>query len=135
MAEPSMPQNMIDWMNDRNWGWHHLEWHTVRQWDMLGASGQQWATAQGWGRASRQEGEVGNGLEFLVMHRAMIELLKRDFPSQVNLLKGWSQVPLDPDDASDPMPANGRPRPFRGAMITAVNSLHNISNLMDLLRN
>ena len=132
MAEPSMPTNMIHWMNDRQWGWHHLEWHTVRQWDLLGASGQQWATDQGWSRASRQEGEVGNGLEFLVMHRAMIELLKRDFPSQVNLLQGWSQVPLNPEDPNDLMPANGQSRPFRGTMITAVNSLHSTSFLASL---
>lgn len=132
MAEPRMPQNMIDWMNDRQWGWHHLEWHTVRQWDLIGTAAQQWATAQGWSRASRQEGEIGNGLEFLVMHRAMIELLKRDFPSQVNLLKGWSQVPTDPNDPNDLMPANGQPRPFRGAMIDAVNSLNDATFLASL---
>jgi len=123
MAEPTMPQSIIDWMNDRQWGWHHLEWHTVRQWDLIGASGQQWATNQGWSRANRQEGDVGNGLEFLVMHRAMIELLKRDFPAQVSLFQGWSQVPTDPNDVNDPVPANGQPPAFRTTMLTAVNSL------------
>lgn len=123
MAEPSMPQHIIDWMDDRQWGWHHLEWHTVRQWDLIGASGQQWATSQGWGRANRQEGEAGNGLEFLVMHRAMIELLKRDFPTQASLFQGWSQVPTDPDDVNDPVPANVQPRAFRTSMLSAVDSL------------
>jgi len=132
MAEPTMPQSIIDWMNDRQWGWHHLEWHTVRQWDLIGASGQQWATNQGWSRANRQEGDVGNGLEFLVMHRAMIELLKRDFPAQVSLFQGWSQVPTDPNDVNDPVPANGQPPAFRTTMLTAANSLGSSAFLASL---
>ena len=33
-----------------------------------------WAQKQGWTRADIQEGEKGNGLEFLAMHRAMMNL-------------------------------------------------------------
>ncbi|NBV47296.1 MAG: hypothetical protein EBR86_17085 [Planctomycetia bacterium] len=131
MAEPVMPAAMISWMNARNWGWHHLEWHTVRQWDRLSPSDQRWATSQGWKRAARQEGEPGNGLEFLVMHRAMLELVRERFPTASALLAGWGQVPLDPDDAQDPVPP-GNPRPFSPTMKRDVDRVHDDAFLRTL---
>lgn len=40
-----------------------------------------------------QEGEAGNGREFLVMHRAMIELIRAAFPDRAALFAGWAAVP------------------------------------------
>jgi hypothetical protein len=88
MADVPLPAEIHDWMRQRNWGMHHLEWHTVRQWDRLPLPARLWAEQQGWQRAERQEGETGNGLEFLVMHRAMLELLRGQFPQHA-LFAGW----------------------------------------------
>ena len=131
MAEPVMPAAMISWMNAQNWGWHHLEWHNTRNWDRLSQSDRAWATAQGWRRAARQEGERGNGLDFLVMHRAMIELLRERFPSSSALLAGWRQVPLDPDDRNDPVPP-GNTRAFAPAMKRVSEQLHDDAFLRTL---
>ena len=67
MSDVSIPQEIIDFMQQRNWGNHHLHWHVVRIWDVLGPDGQQWTEQQGWSRYEVQEGEETNGLEFLAM--------------------------------------------------------------------
>ena len=132
MSDPRMPQPIIDWMQARDWGSHHLEWHFVRQWDLQPSTNISWAISQGWSRASRQEGQVGNGLEFLVMHRAMIELLRENFPAHVGLFSGWSTVPTNPNSPSDPMPVNGQPRAFDANMTLAIRSLSSNSYLASL---
>src|SRR6516164_5139989 len=85
VADLLMPDEIREWMQQRNWGVHHLEWHTSRQWDRLPLAARQWAAQQGWRRAALLEGEAGNGVEFLVMHRAMIELLREQFPQHAAL--------------------------------------------------
>src|SRR5690349_12365403 len=70
-----MPKAIMDFEAKYAWGNHHVEWHTVRRWDLLDESSRQWAERRGWRRATFQEGEVGNGYEFLAMHRAMLRVL------------------------------------------------------------
>lgn len=129
MSEPRMPSEIIAWMGERNWGMHHLEWHTSRQWDLLSDVDRAWAVSQGWHRADKQEGTAGNGFEFLLMHRAMIELLRETFPAHGALFAGWGTPPTDPRSTSDPMPFNGNPRPFNPNMRDAVRKLHSPAGL------
>jgi len=102
----AMPAPILDYLNGRQWGDHHLEWHTVRQWDRLRPQDQEWARGQGWRRADIQEGQVGNGLEFLAMHRVMIRTLVKEFPKDAALFAGWKAPPVSHDDADDPVPPN-----------------------------
>lgn len=124
MADTSLPMSIIQWMRDRQWGNHHLEWHTVRRWDRMSPQERAEAIANGWQRASRQEGEPTNGFDFLMMHRAMLLLLRREFPADASLFDGWQAPPNDPDDPNDPVPA-GNPRPFRPEMMRAIDRLMN----------
>jgi hypothetical protein len=119
-----MPDEIREWMQQRNWGVHHLEWHTSRQWDRLPLAARQWAAQQGWRRAALLEGEAGNGVEFLVMHRAMIELLREQFPQHAALFAGWATPPTDPHDRNDPLP-DGATTPFDPDMARAVQRLQN----------
>ena len=125
MAEPAIPNEISEWMNARNWGMHHIIWHLTRIWDLIPAEARQWAEQNGGSRANRQEGTAGNGMDFLAMHRVMIRQLVQQFPAHANLFAGWPQPPTNPDDATDPMPDNGEPRPFSANMSTAINRLHN----------
>lgn len=111
MAEVAMPQEMIDWMRQRNWGEHHLQWHVERNWGLLPADAQAQFAARGWKRYQVQEGEESNGVEFLAMHRAMIGKLISVFPQHKALFAGWSEPPTDPADAADPLPG-GVTTPF-----------------------
>ena len=124
MPNVPLPFSIIQWMRDRDWGHHHLEWHTTRQWDRLSPAEQAEASSLGWARAAKQEGEATNGFEFLMMHRAMLGLLREAFPSQTALFAGWSTPPTNPGDPDDPVPA-GNPQPFRPAMATAITRLTN----------
>ena len=120
MSDTPVPQEISNWMSQRNWGTHHLEWHATRLWDavpQLKLLSQQ----RGWPRAAMQEGAAGNGLEFLAMHRVMIRQLLAAFPQYSGLFRGWQTPPTDPGDPNDPVPdtspAGGS---FDGEMLNAV---------------
>lgn len=109
-------------MTSHGWGPMHLQWHTERRWDQLPPAAVEYAKRQGWARAARQEGDAGNGVEFLAMHRAMIELLAEADPSGRSALAGWTAPPTDPSDASDPLP-NGAMTTFDPEMLKALDRI------------
>ena len=131
MSDVRMPEAMITWMQDRGWGEHHDQWHFERRWDFWHYVAQhadpatqaevkamiEYAESQHWSRADVQEGELGNGVEFLMMHRAMLQLLAETFPEHEDLLRGWSTPPTDPGDPDDPV-AGGTP--FDPAKVEAI---------------
>jgi hypothetical protein len=117
----AMPQDLIDFENARDWGTHHLEWHTERQWDLMDKSDLAWAKQQGWKRADIQEGAKGNGFDFLVMHRAMIGILTQQFPKDAGLFAGWTSPPTDPSDPNNP----GASGAFDSSMLQAIDTLTN----------
>jgi hypothetical protein len=118
----AMPTPMLTFLKTQGWGSHHLEWHTIRQWDRLQPSDQAWAKKQGWARADIMEGSKGNGLEFLAMHRVMIRTLTTKFPSDADLFKGWTQPPTAIKDASDPCPSADA---FDADKLKAIDKLEN----------
>lgn len=143
MADVPMPAEMIAWMQARNWGDHHDQWHFERRWDFWRAilampdlppedrqqvqSMVDDAIDRGWTRAPVQEGQAGNGEEFLFMHRAMFQLLVAEFPQHLHFLRGWHTPPLDPADAEDAVPpdppggpANSAKGPFSANMASAI---------------
>ncbi len=121
---PSLPASLVKHMQSRGWATMHLQWHTERRWDQLPAAALAYAQRQGWRRAERQEGEAGNGVEFLAMHRAMIELLADADPAARGALAGWTSPPTDPRDAADPLP-NDASTPFDANMLAALDRLQN----------
>jgi len=100
----------------------HLQWHTERRWDRLPASAVAYAERQGWKRAPHQEGEAGNGIEFLAMHRAMMQMLVEQDPSAKPYFQGWATPPTDARDANDPLP-HGATTPFDPDMGQAIDRL------------
>ncbi len=124
-ADPlMMPSTIVQFEAQHDWGNHHLQWHTERRWDRMSSSDRSWAQHQGWKRAALQEGQKGNGLEFLAMHRAMLHILVGQFPKQKALFAGWSNVPTDPRDKASPLP-NGSRTAFDPNMAAALDRLAN----------
>ncbi len=99
-----LPQEIIEWMRARDWGTHHLRWHMERWWYRLSPWERATYTARGWSQAPRQEGDAGNGLEFLAMHRVMLRTLVEAFPQHAQLFAGWSTPPQNPEDPDDTVP-------------------------------
>ncbi len=118
MSDVKIPDNLVSWMESLMWGKHHDQWHFERRWDFwfyLAENGDadtqqmvkemiRYAQSQNWKRAELQEGEAGNGMDFLMMHRAMLHLIREEFPEHQNLISGWQTPPTDPKDPNDPVP-------------------------------
>ena len=117
-----MPKSIVTYLNDHHWGQMHLEWHTERRWNLLPPSSLAYAKKQGWTRASLQEGQAGNGIEFLAMHRMMMQMLIEEYPTTKKYFAGWSTLPTDPRDKHDPLPA-GADTEFDGEMLMAIDRL------------
>jgi len=111
--DTQMPKAMSDWMFDQGWHQEHDDWHNIRRWDQN--CKQSYAAAEGCAYAQRllqrglwradiQEGAPGDGYDFLVMHRHMIQMLKETFPSAKSLLSGFERIPLSQDDPHNPQP-------------------------------
>jgi hypothetical protein len=120
----AMPAPILTFLRTNGWGKHHLEWHTIRNWDRLGPSDQAYAKRQGWAREELQEGMKGNGLEFLAMHRAMFQILTSNFADNADLFHGWDTPPTDAADERDPVPAGNDPA-FDENKKAAIDKLQN----------
>jgi hypothetical protein len=113
MPDIRLPEEIINWMTSLNWGEHHDEYHIVKRWDIWyhlaaqndleGKEVVAYIEANNWKRAKYQEGEPGDGLEFLAMHRAMLMMVKEEFPEHSSLFNGWKSPPTDPLDKEDPV--------------------------------
>lgn len=117
MGDIRMPEKLILWMESLKWGEHHDRWHFERRWDFwfyFAEHGDadmkqtakeliEYAQKQKWKRAELQEGQAGNGMDFLMMHRAMLRLIQEKFPEYQNLIRGWKTPPTDPKDLIDPV--------------------------------
>jgi hypothetical protein len=133
MTDVKIPNDIAMWMRDRGWGDHHDQWHWERRWDYwktlesdpeIPEDWKVWirgkfdeANTKGWKRADIQEGEVGNGEDFLFMHRAMIELILDDFPQHFHYFRGWHSPPTDYESELDPVPVPD-PEPARECAAT-----------------
>lgn len=116
MADLKMPAETVAWMEYRVWGPHHHQWHFERRWDWYQARAARGdagfpeavadAASRGYKKANTQEGQPGNGEDFLFMHRAMLQLLAANFPGVFHFLRGWATPPQDGQDVDDPVPAD-----------------------------
>jgi hypothetical protein len=119
-SDRGMPHSVLSYIRASGWNCMHREWHDVRQLSFLiGAETAYIAKYHPtWVQVNPQEGEVGNGMAFLAMHRAMIGILRSRFAKNLDSpkyvpLKGWAwgKVPRDLDDPTSPVPGFTR-RPF-----------------------
>lgn len=127
MWEPLISKEVSDWMDKRAWGIHHKVWHCARLWDLI-PEFRKYVTDHGGSRADRQEGTLGNGLDFLAMHRNMIRSMRHHFPRYDGIWHGWNVVPTEPDhppDPTDAMPSENAHRVFNSDMLDALDILTN----------
>jgi hypothetical protein len=92
-ASVPLPADVIAWQDARGWREHHARWHAQRRWALLHAPARDWAAKRGWREDPRPEGSAGSGKEFLLMHRAMLQLLRENFPEHGALFAGWTSPP------------------------------------------
>lgn len=125
--DPPMPDEIQDYQDQQKWGTHHLKWHLERWWFRFSAAQRARLKAQGFSEADRQEGDPGNGLDFLAMHRVMMRILINEFPEHASLFNGWQTPPYDPFDSNEEVPNNsdGTKSPFDQDFISAIDRIEN----------
>jgi hypothetical protein len=84
-----IPKAVHEYLEKYQWGDYHIVFHMSRKWFLLGDSGRGWLKRVGESRPDLQEGDPSNGVEFLTMHRAMIDHLEGRW--------GDEEVTTDPD--------------------------------------
>jgi hypothetical protein len=112
-GDKPLPAPILQFQRQRSWGCMHREWHDTNVWDILEAGKDtiyvsRWTYMQkmGWKRPTIVEGQPGNGLDFLSMHRAMLIGLRNAFPSDAALFAGWTTPPTT-STTDDPVPVAG----------------------------
>lgn len=85
-----VPEDVHEFLEKYQWGDYHIVFHMSRKWYLLGDQGRGWLQRVGEASAELQEGDPGNGVEFLVMHRAMIQFLTNR----------WGDEPVTNDPAN-----------------------------------
>jgi hypothetical protein len=74
-----VPEDVHNYLEKYQWGDYHLFFHMSRRWFIAGDRTRQWLDSLNESYADLQEGDPGGGVEFLAMHRAMIEHLDGKF--------------------------------------------------------
>jgi hypothetical protein len=74
-----VPEEVHEYLGDYQWGTYHLIFHMSRRWFIAGQRTRDWLDGLHEQYADLQEGDPNSGLEFLAMHRAMIEHLDEKF--------------------------------------------------------
>jgi hypothetical protein len=108
MPASSLPMEVKKMLSSRQMREHHSLWHLARRWNTLNSSQRNFLTSKGYSQPPRLENEPGAGLDFLGMHRKMIEevnlLLASINDPSYSKITGWRQIPFDHNDADYPMP-------------------------------
>jgi hypothetical protein len=108
MSTANLPPAVVAMLASPEMRIHHARWHYVRdRWNELPAAEQTQLESEGW-KPPRLTGEPNAGIDFLYMHRRMIEHVNAmlatigdpAYPS----VAGWSPIPWNHADADWPMP-------------------------------
>ena len=110
MGYPDLPSAVKTLLADEEVRTHHHLWHFVRNrsgWDNLSDANRAQLEAEHW-KAPRFENEPGSGIDFLGMHRHMIEmansaLLASADPNWPSVI-GWDPIPWPNNHSDWPVP-------------------------------
>ncbi len=135
----SVPAPMIAFIRAQGWNCMHRGWHAVRRFNfILSPIEKKFVVEKGWltvdpatnlliNPGVAQEGGVGNGVEFLAMHRVMISMLREAVPQYKDTaLAGWQTVSTT-GTVDEPLPPNARA--FDSFYVTALSRLSSNAGL------
>lgn len=110
MSHPDLPSSVKGMLASEGHRVHHHLWHFVRNeqnWNNLTQGDKDSLTADGWA-APRFDQQPGSGIDFLGMHREMIQMTNNAMaaagdPNWTSVI-GWNPIPFEDDDADWPVP-------------------------------
>jgi hypothetical protein len=77
----AFPQQVHEWLEKFNWGDFHLVFHMTRHYYTMDQDQRSYLDSEGEPPAPFMEGDPLNGVEFLAMHRSMMEYIRQRFGS------------------------------------------------------
>ena len=102
----ALPQDVLAWMGERVWEASHDAWHNVRRCQVGFGRGNALCSRPELVPADQECASAGDGYQFLVMHRHMMQALRQAFPKTPDLFAGFPKFPYDAQD----VPAQWRDR-------------------------
>lgn len=111
---------VIAWMEENAWQDAHFEWHAIRRCNTGGGGLFGGGFNSSGSRvnicnssvpvpANQECKTTGDGLEFLAMHRHMIQSLKQLWPNHKEQFEGWTKFPTSAEDLPPQWRADFRP--------------------------
>jgi hypothetical protein len=100
----TVPQGVLDWMDERGWKPTHDAWHNIRR--CRGATSSEGSPTSSAVMCAHTElvpthqecADADNGYDFLVMHRHMMLALSQAFPTHADLFAGFPHFPFAATD-------------------------------------
>jgi hypothetical protein len=93
---------VLDWLTAHEWQPAHFEWHSIRRCNGGGSQSRVNICSHTEMIPADQECKTdGDGLQFLAMHRHMIQSLKQLFPSHTEQFEGFDRFPQSADEVPE----------------------------------
>ena len=101
IVDTTVQPEVIQWMKDNRWQAAHVEWHAVRGCNLPGGSGLSKVNICSFKQLVPKDQNcqtAGDGYQFLVFHRHMIQALKQLWPKHTEQFTGFSKFPTSAAD-------------------------------------
>jgi hypothetical protein len=101
LVDTTVQPEVLKWMQDNSWQAAHVEWHAIRACNVPGGGGLSKVNICSFKQlvpADQNCQTGGDGYQFLVFHRHMIQALKQLWPNHTEQFTGFSKFPTSAED-------------------------------------
>jgi hypothetical protein len=101
LVDTTVQPEVLKWMNDHYWQAAHVEWHAIRGCSVPGAGGLSKVNICSFKQLVPKDQNCrtdGDGYQFLVFHRHMIQALKQLWPKHTEQFTGFPKFPTSAAD-------------------------------------
>jgi hypothetical protein len=101
IVDTTLQPEVLDWMKANSWQAAHVEWHAIRGCGVAGGSGLSKVGICSFKELVPKDQNcqtAGDGYQFLVFHRHMIQALKQLWPKHTEQFTGFSKFPTTAAD-------------------------------------
>jgi hypothetical protein len=101
--DTTVQPEVIEWMERHEWQAAHFQWHEIRRCGGFGLGGGELDICSYTDLVpiDQECQSVGDGYQFLVMHRHMIQTLKQLWPNHTEQFRGWETFPRSSEDVPE----------------------------------
>lgn len=101
LVDTTVQPQVLQWMTENSWQASHVEWHAIRACNLPGGGGLSKVNICDFKQLVPQDQNCqspGDGYQFLVFHRHMIQALKQLWPNHSEQFTGFSKFPTSAED-------------------------------------